>query len=216
MGNHRITGLTEGVNPTDAATVSQIQAVADVSEAINQAVTKSTPADSDRFIMTDSAASFVLKKLTWGNIKSALEGLFAPLTRTISTAGLATGGGDLSADRTITVPIATQAQAEAGTNNTTAMTPLRTQQAINENLSGVPGFYTGGSSSNTNFPIGQYLNADLAAGSNARNAATNDIRLGAADSNFTTAGSGSILNGTWRAKGTDADDSSMTLINRTA
>jgi hypothetical protein len=51
-------------------------------------------------------------------------------TRTITAGGLATGGGDMSANRTITVPIATQAQAEAGTDNATAMTPLRAAQAI--------------------------------------------------------------------------------------
>lgn len=54
----------------------------------------------------------------------------APAARTISAAGLATGGGDLSANRTITVPIASQAEAEAGTANDKAMTPLRTAQAI--------------------------------------------------------------------------------------
>lgn len=51
-------------------------------------------------------------------------------TRSVSAAGLASGGGDLSDDRTITVTAATQAQAEAGTANTVAMTPLRTKQAI--------------------------------------------------------------------------------------
>ncbi len=50
--------------------------------------------------------------------------------RTIGTSGLATGGGDLSADRTIGVPIASQAEAEAGTDNAKAMTPLRTAEAI--------------------------------------------------------------------------------------
>jgi hypothetical protein len=52
------------------------------------------------------------------------------LGRTISTSGLATGGGDLSANRTITVAIATQAEAEAGTSNTKAMTPLRVAQHL--------------------------------------------------------------------------------------
>ncbi len=44
------------------------------------------------------------------------------------------GNGDLSADRTISIRIATQAEAEIGTNNTNAMTPLRTRQAIREQL----------------------------------------------------------------------------------
>lgn len=51
-------------------------------------------------------------------------------TRAVNTSGLASGGGDLSADRTINVPAASQAEAEAGSNNTKAMTPLRVAQAI--------------------------------------------------------------------------------------
>ena len=54
----------------------------------------------------------------------------ANVSRSVSTAGLATGGGALTADRTITVPKSSQAQAEAGTDDATAMTPLRTAQAI--------------------------------------------------------------------------------------
>jgi hypothetical protein len=51
-------------------------------------------------------------------------------SRSITGAGLATGGGDLSADRTINVPVATQGEAEAGSINDKAMTPLRVAQAI--------------------------------------------------------------------------------------
>lgn len=63
--------------------------------------------------------------------------LWAPLARNIRTAGLATGGGDLSDNRTITVPIASQAQAEAGTDNATAMTPLRVKDALGALIGGV-------------------------------------------------------------------------------
>ena len=59
-----------------------------------------------------------------------------PAGRTISAGGLAIGGGDLSANRTITVPAATQAEAEAGTANDRAMTPLRVAQAITRSLEG--------------------------------------------------------------------------------
>lgn len=50
--------------------------------------------------------------------------------RTISAAGIATGGGDLSANRTITVPKSTQPQAVAFTDDTTAMTPVRVLDAM--------------------------------------------------------------------------------------
>lgn len=52
------------------------------------------------------------------------------VTRSVTGAGLATGGGALTADQAINVPKASQAQAEAGTDDATAMTPLRTAQAI--------------------------------------------------------------------------------------
>ncbi|HEX8583056.1 MAG TPA: hypothetical protein VF680_01435 [Allosphingosinicella sp.] len=60
----------------------------------------------------------------------ALQGLGAtannavPKTRQILVAGLATGGGDLSADRTITVPKATAAETNAGTDDTKVVTPF--------------------------------------------------------------------------------------------
>lgn len=53
-----------------------------------------------------------------------------PATRAINVGGLATGGGALNADRTIAVPVATEAQAQARSSNSVAMTPLRTAQAI--------------------------------------------------------------------------------------
>ena len=54
----------------------------------------------------------------------------ALLVRSVTGAGLAAGGGNLGADRTIDVAAATQAEAEAGAINTRAMTPLRTRQLI--------------------------------------------------------------------------------------
>lgn len=57
-----------------------------------------------------------------------------PQARTVGTAGLATGGGDLSANRTITVQDASQAEAEAGAATNRAMSPLRVAQAIANRL----------------------------------------------------------------------------------
>lgn len=51
-------------------------------------------------------------------------------TLQVTAAGLVTGGGDLSTDRTLTVTAATQAEAEAGSSASVAMTPQRTAQAI--------------------------------------------------------------------------------------
>lgn len=43
------------------------------------ATSKVTPVDADELGLVDSVASFGLKKITWGNIKTALASLFAPL-----------------------------------------------------------------------------------------------------------------------------------------
>ena len=63
-------------------------------------------------------------------------------TTTISAEGLATGGGALDANRTITVADASQAEAEAGTATNRAMSPLRVAQAITGRL-GAFGLPTG-------------------------------------------------------------------------
>jgi hypothetical protein len=51
-------------------------------------------------------------------------------TRTVFAGTGLTGGGDLSANRTIAADVATQAEAEAGTSSTKLMTPERVAQAI--------------------------------------------------------------------------------------
>jgi hypothetical protein len=73
------------------------------------------------------------KSMTPLRVAQAMAALIpagVPPARQIQTSGLATGGGDLSADRTIDVPAASQAEAEAGADNAKAMTALRTAQAI--------------------------------------------------------------------------------------
>ena len=47
-----------------------------------------------------------------------------PTTRQVATSGLAGGGGDLAGDRTIDVPVASQAEVAALTINNKAVTPL--------------------------------------------------------------------------------------------
>ena len=55
----------------------------------------------------------------------------AGTSRSISTGGLATGGGDLTADRTIVVPKASLEEAGAGVVDDKAMTPYLVKQQIN-------------------------------------------------------------------------------------
>jgi hypothetical protein len=51
--------------------------------------------------------------------------------RTLTAGTGLTGGGNLTANRTFNIDIATQGEAEAGTNNTKVMTPLRLRNALN-------------------------------------------------------------------------------------
>ena len=62
-------------------------------------------------------------------VTAVIAGL-ALASRSITGSGLASGGGDLSADRTINVPAATNAQAIAGTSTTVAMTPAATAAVL--------------------------------------------------------------------------------------
>ena len=83
--------------------------------------------------LTDSTTSTsTTTAATPAAVKTAMDNANgrAPSSRTISAAGLATGGGDLLANRTITVQDASQAEAEAGTATNRAMSPLRVAQAI--------------------------------------------------------------------------------------
>jgi len=43
---------------------------------VNAATSKTTPADNDEFGILDSAASYILKKLTWANLKATLKTYF--------------------------------------------------------------------------------------------------------------------------------------------
>jgi microcystin-dependent protein len=69
-------------------------------------------------------------------LKSAGHGPVPP-SRQIATAAGLTGGGDLTANRTLAPDFATQAEAEAGTVDNKVMSPLRTAQAL-ATVSGVP------------------------------------------------------------------------------
>ena len=65
-----------------------------------------------------------------GTWSISISGTAANCSRTVTAAGLASGGGTLTSNLSITVPKSDQALAEAGVDDSTAMTPLRTAQAI--------------------------------------------------------------------------------------
>lgn len=109
-----------GDNSTKLATTAFVKAAI-------TALVNSSPAALDT--LNELAAALGNDQNFAATMTTALAGK-VPNARTISGGGLATGGGDLSANRTITVPVASQAEAEAGADNTKAMTPQSTKQAI--------------------------------------------------------------------------------------
>ena len=76
---------------------------ADVGAAIN-AATAAAVADADEVGFWQSAAN-ALRKITWANVKTTLQtyfdSVYAAVSRSVATQHSLTGGGDLSADRTL-------------------------------------------------------------------------------------------------------------------
>lgn len=74
---------------TDKTKLAGISTGADVTAtalglAIDGATSKTTPVDADELPLSDSAASFGLKKLTWGNLKAAIKSYYDAVTSTLT------------------------------------------------------------------------------------------------------------------------------------
>lgn len=91
---------------TEKTKLAGVEAAADVTDAqnvgssIHGATAKTTPVDADTMPLIDSAASNVLKKVTWANIKATLktyfDTLYQPIDATLTAlAGLATGANKI-------------------------------------------------------------------------------------------------------------------------
>lgn len=123
-------GLTNIPNQQLAKRTNWLKARVDTLVGLVVAATTSVAGIVKLYDGTDSSATTIAA--TANAVKAANDNANTRALKTtqVAAAGLATGGGDLSATRTITVPAASQAQAQAGTDNATAMTPLRVAQAI--------------------------------------------------------------------------------------
>lgn len=81
---------TNAFTDTEKSKLGAIESGADVTDAgnvgtaIHGATAKTTPVDDDEFGIIDSAASNVLKKLTWANLKSAIATYYNSLTATLT------------------------------------------------------------------------------------------------------------------------------------
>jgi hypothetical protein len=77
--NSNLSSLTMTVTSTNVPTTTQVVNVTQLGPVINAATEKTTPVDADMVGLMDSAASNVLKKLSWSNIKAALKAYFDTL-----------------------------------------------------------------------------------------------------------------------------------------
>ena len=93
QGPQGIQGIQGEIGPTGPQGVQGIQGVAgadaSVAAATTAASSKSTPVDADELPLVDSAASNVLKKLTWANLVATLKTYFDSVTTTFSNKTLA-------------------------------------------------------------------------------------------------------------------------------
>lgn len=94
-------GTTGKLLKDGAASIAAIRANAtNVGATIHGATAKTTPHDDDTVALIDSEASNVLKKLSWANIKSAIQTFIASATMTLTNKTIST------ADNTITAATA--------------------------------------------------------------------------------------------------------------
>jgi len=90
----KLDGIEANADVTDAANVGS---------AINGSAAKTTPVDADVLAMLDSAASFILKKVSWANIKATLKTYFDTLYPSGSGTVSGTNTGDQNLFGTIAV-----------------------------------------------------------------------------------------------------------------
>lgn len=90
-------GVTDS---NDTSTITNRLSAQGDGTAINAATSKATPVDADLVPLSDSAASWIKKKLSWANVKAALRAVFATLA---GVAGGQTLTGGTAASETLTL-----------------------------------------------------------------------------------------------------------------
>lgn len=119
MGTHKLTGLAAGTTVGDSVRYEQ---VADVAIAgVHAATTKATPVDADELPLSDSAATYGLKKLTWANLKATLKTYFDTVY-TLVGLGVTASTTELNYSTGVTSSIQTQLAAKVAKGTTGVLT----------------------------------------------------------------------------------------------
>ena len=114
-----LTGTTGIPNVGNNPTTDAVNWVAEESVIYSALIDKTTPVDADLIAIADSTSSFSLKKLSWTNIKATLKTYFDTLYKVASsetTSGI--------------IELATTAEAQAGTDDLRAITPLKLKNSV--------------------------------------------------------------------------------------
>lgn len=95
-----------------------------IAPATHAATTKATPVDADELPLADSAASFVLKKLTWANLKATLKTYFDTIY-TFALLSPLTTKGDLLGFSTVNARLGVGSDTQVLTADSTQATGLK-------------------------------------------------------------------------------------------
>jgi len=129
-------GASGFLSGTDKAKLDGIEAAADVTDAGNVGSTihgvaeKTTPVDADMFALIDSAASNVLKKLSWANIKTAIGTYIASAVLVLTNKTFDANGTGNSLSNVETADIASGSKTGADADLVTGTAGSNGQTAI--------------------------------------------------------------------------------------
>jgi Major tropism determinant N-terminal domain len=112
---------------------------AEIAGQIHLAPAKTTPIDADEFALVDTAASNIIKKLTWANIKATLKSYFDPIyTSILSYTTTATAGAT-----TVLTAASTFWQFFTGTLNQTITLPVTSTLGLGQPFTEITNNSTG-------------------------------------------------------------------------
>lgn len=177
-------------------------------------------------VPSPAVTAFILTLLDDATAAAARATLAAAGSATTITAGNGlSGGGDLSANRTITLALNELSAVSTLTNprvivtdGVAADTEARMTADDFYSTFSVSGFYTGASSVVTDYPVGTelFVHRDSAAAIN-RNQTGNVFYRGADSQSFSRASVGNTqLSGTWVSRGDDGSPTGMLLMKKIA